>query len=125
MFTVIAHFIYILMFYIKCKSKHAYWCNKKLSVWFVHLYPDYLGRDVRKPVFGVYDKVRFKPVSSSTETIKKIEISPVASLNMIFSKKRITEALIRLRGCADWSVPVLFANPQRQVFSRRGPSSPC
>ena len=30
--------------------------------------------------------------------------------------------LIRLRGCAGWSTPVLFANPRRQVFSRRGPN---
>ena len=34
---------------------------------------------------------------------------------------QITKALIRLRGCADWSAPLLFANPRRQVFSRRGP----
>ena len=40
---------------------------------------------------------------------------------MALSKTRITKALIRLRGCAGWSVPVLFANPGRQVFSRRGP----
>ena len=25
-------------------------------------------------------------------------------------------ALIRLRGCAGWSAPLLFANPRRQVF---------
>ena len=41
---------------------------------------------------------------------------------MILSKKRITKALIRLRECAGWSAPVLFANPRRQVFSRRGPN---
>ena len=34
---------------------------------------------------------------------------------------QITKALIRLRGCAGWSAPELFANPLRQVFSRRGP----
>ena len=28
-----------------------------------------MGRDARKPVFGVSDKARFKPVSSATETI--------------------------------------------------------
>ena len=27
-----------------------------------------MGRDARKPVFGVSDKVRFKPVCSATET---------------------------------------------------------
>ena len=40
---------------------------------------------------------------------------------MVLSKKQITKALIRLRGWAGWSAPVLFANPQRQVFSHRGP----
>ena len=40
---------------------------------------------------------------------------------MIFSNKRITKALIRLRRCAGWSAPLLFANLQRQVFSCRGP----
>ena len=45
----------------------------------------------------------------------------VASLHMLLSKSRITKALIRLRGCAGWSVPVLFANARRPVFSRRGP----
>ena len=40
---------------------------------------------------------------------------------MVLFKKRIAKALIRLRECAGWSVPVLFANTRRQVFSRRGP----
>ena len=40
---------------------------------------------------------------------------------MWFSLKRITKALISLRGCADWSAPVLIANPRRQIFSRWGP----
>ena len=29
--------------------------------------------------------------------------------------------LIRLRICAGWSAPLVFANPRRQVLSRRGP----
>ena len=74
-----------------------------------------------KPVFGVSDKVRFIPVSSATGTSYKIEISLAASFDMVLSKKRITKALIRLRGCAGWSAPLLFANSQRQVFSPRGP----
>ena len=48
-------------------------------------------------------------------------ILPVARLHMVLSKKWITNALIRLHGCAGWSAPVLFATPRRQVFSRRGP----
>ena len=43
---------------------------------------------------------------------------------MLVSNKPITEVLIRLRGCAGWSAPVLFANLGRQVFSRRGPNGP-
>ena len=79
-----------------------------------------MGPAARKPAFGFSAEASFKPVSSATETSQKIEISSVASVHMILSKKRITKALIRLRGCAGWSVPVLFANPQRQVFSHRG-----
>ena len=74
-----------------------------------------------KPVFGVSEKARLKPVSLATETSYKIEVLLVASLDMILPKKRITKALIRLRGSAGWSAHVLFANPRRQVFSRRGP----
>ena len=40
---------------------------------------------------------------------------------MVLSKKRKTKVLISLCACAGWSAPVLFANPQRQVFSRGGP----
>ena len=75
-----------------------------------------------KPVYRVSDKAIFKPVSSATETSWKIEISPVASLHMVLFKKRISKALIRLRGCAGWSAPLLFAHPRRQTFSRRGPN---
>ena len=42
-----------------------------------------------------------------------------ASFEMILSNKRITKALIRLRGCAGWSALLLFANPRRQVYSHR------
>ena len=65
--------------------------------------------------------MRPKPVSSATETSKKIGILLVASSDMILYKERMTMALIRLRGCAGWSAPLLFANHRRQVFSHRGP----
>ena len=73
-----------------------------------------------KPVFEVSNKASFKPVCSATGTSYKIEIS----LHMGLSTKQITKALIRLRGCAGWSAPVLFANPRRRVFSRRGSCGP-
>ena len=80
-----------------------------------------MGLVVTKSVFGVSEKARHKPVSLTTETSLKTEISLVASFDIVLYKKQITKALIRLRGCAGWSVPVLFTNPRRQVFSRRGP----
>ena len=76
-------------------------------------------------VGGCFDKECFKPVSSAKETSLKIEISPAASLHMILSKNQKKKALIRLRGCAGWSAPVLFTNPRRQGFSRRGPYYSC
>ena len=85
----------------------------------------YLGLVSRKHVFGVSDEASFKPVSSATEISHIVEISPFANLHMIRFKKRITKALIRLRGCAGWSAPLLFANPRRQIFSRRGPFTVC
>ena len=49
----------------------------------------------------------------------------VASLGMILSNKPITKVLIRLRGCAGWSAPLLLANPRRQVFLRQDPYNYC
>ena len=74
----------------------------------------YMGLVATKPVFGVSDKTRLKPVSSATGAP---EISLKTSLDMVLFKTRIIKALIRLRGCAGWSAPVLFANPRRQIFS--------
>ena len=88
------------------------------------MYTWYLGREVRKPVFGVSHKVRFQPACSATGTSWKILISLVARFDMVLSKKPITKALIRLRGYAGWSAPLLFAYSRRQVFSWRGPSNP-
>ena len=36
--------------------------------------------------------------------------------------QQTTKALIRLKGCAGWSAPLLLANPWRQVFFHRGPN---
>ena len=44
----------------------------------------------------------------------------MASLDIILFKKRIIKALIGMRKCTGWSAPLLFASPQRQVFSRGG-----
>ena len=77
----------------------------------------YLSLLSRKHVFGVSDEASFKPVSSATEISYIVEISPFANLHMIRFKKRITKALIRLRGCAGWSAP-LFSQTPEDRFSR-------
>ena len=53
-----------------------------------------MGSGATKPVFRK-KKARLKPVISAAETSSKIVISPVASLYMILSKKRITKSLMR------------------------------
>ena len=42
-----------------------------------------MGLDATKSVIGVSEKARLKPVSSATETSKKVEFSLVASLDMV------------------------------------------
>ena len=79
-----------------------------------------MGSVATKPVFGVSYKVRSKPECSATGTSYKVESLLVACFDMVLSKKRITKALIRLRGCAGWSALLLFANSRRQVFLRGG-----
>ena len=76
-----------------------------------------LGLVPRKPVFGVSDKARLKLVTSGTETGKKIEISIVASFDMILSKMPITKALISLHGWQAGHCPLLFTNPEDRFSS--------
>ena len=44
-----------------------------------------MGLIATKPVFGVSNKTRIKPVSSARETCLKVEILPVARLDIILS----------------------------------------
>ena len=62
-----------------------------------------------KPVFGVFDLVTHKPACAVTEASYKLEISDIETRDIILSRQRTTKALIRLRGCAGWSAPLLFA----------------
>ena len=68
-----------------------------------------MGLNGTKPAFGGWQQSETQ-ISSATETSWKIEILLVASPDMVLSKKRITKAVIRLRGCAGWSAPSLFSN---------------
>ena len=60
----------------------------------------------------VSEKWRFKPSCSGTEISYKIEISLVASLDMILFNQQITKMLISLRGCTGWSAPLLLESPK-------------
>ena len=64
---------------------------------------------MRKPVFGVFDQVRHKPACAATEARKRFEISDIETRGIMLSWQQQTKALIRLRGCAGWSAPLLFA----------------
>ena len=50
-----------------------------------------MGLDATKTVFWVSDKWRLKPDTLATETSQKIEISPIARLDMNLSNKQITK----------------------------------
>ena len=77
---------------------------------------------------GGGEGVSTKSVSNQSPQLKRLAWKLKFHLQQIYiwyfpkSKKR---ALIRLHGCAGWSAPVLFTNPQRQGFSRRGPYYSC
>ena len=71
---------------------------------------------------GVCDQVTFKPTCSATETSYNLETLDIASIHIILSKQRTTKVLIRLRECAGWSAPLLFAYGIRRVFAWPGPN---
>ena len=77
-----------------------------------------MGLDARKPVFGVSDEARLNPVPSATGTSLKIEISLVASLDLILSKganNKGAEQFVRMRRlvCA-----FVFSQTTEDRFSR-------
>ena len=63
----------------------------------------------RKPVFGVFDRVRLKPACTATEVSWRFKILDIETRGIILSGQRTSKVLIRLRGCAGWSAPLLFA----------------
>ena len=73
---------------------------------------------------GIFDQVRFKPACSATQTSYNLETLDKASIHIILSKQRTTKVLIRLRGCAGWFAPLLFAYGIRHIFARPGPTFP-
>ena len=69
---------------------------------------------------GVSDQARHKPACAATEASYSLEIWTIVSRDIILSKQRTTKALIRLRGCAGSSAPLLFAYGIRHIFSWPG-----
>ena len=63
---------------------------------------------MRKPVFGVCNLERLKQACAATETSWTLEISGIASIGTILSRKRTIKALITLLGCTGWSAPLMF-----------------
>ena len=64
---------------------------------------------------GVSDQVRIKLACSATEASMRVEILITETRDISLSRQRTTKALIRLRGCAGWSAPLLFAYDIRHV----------
>ena len=69
---------------------------------------------------GVSDQVRLKLACSATEASMRLGILVTETRDITLSRQRTTKALIRLRGCAGWSAPLLFAYDIRHVFSWSG-----
>ena len=71
----------------------------------------YMSIDATKPVFGVSENQPSQPQRLDRNS----EISLGASLNTILFNVLIAKALIRLCGCASWSVALLFADPDGRI----------
>ena len=76
---------------------------------------------------GFRPGIRHKPACAATEARSRLEISDIETRGFILSKQRTTKVLIRLRmirlrGCAVWSAPLLFACGKNRV-SQSFPSS--
>ena len=69
---------------------------------------------------GVSGQVRLKLACSATEDSIRLESLVTETRGITLSRQRITKVLIRLRGCAGWSAPLLFAYDVRHVFSWLG-----
>ena len=110
-FLIIAYlFTLFLLIVMEDQCLYSWWM---IVIWTCHhqtvLILIQLSHVTRKPVFGIFDQVRLKPACWATETSQSLEIANVETRDIILSRHRTTKALIRLRGCAGWSAPLLFA----------------
>ena len=66
---------------------------------------------------GISDQVRLQLACSATEASMTLAILVTETRDITLSRQQTTKALIRLHGCAGWSVPLLFAYDIRHIFS--------
>ena len=69
---------------------------------------------------GVSNQVRLKLSCSAAEASNRLEILVTETRDITLSRHRTTKMLVRLRGCAGWSAPFLFAYDIRHLFSWPG-----
>ena len=70
----------------------------KLHFWFCHVVAQ-CEHVMRKLVFEVFNQLRLKPACSADGTTAEgLEMSAIASRDIILSRQRTTKALIRLCG---------------------------
>ena len=83
----------------------------------MHIY--YRNSPILK-ILGQFENLGFVIISTRVN-IRLIARAPllITSLDMMLSNKRITKALIRLRGCAGWSELLLFASPEDRFLTSR------
>ena len=68
-----------------------------------------MNQVTRKLVFRGVRPGRTRPACSASEAGYRLENFDLASIDISLSKQRTTKALVRLRGCAGLSAPLLFA----------------
>ena len=99
-------------------------CQSNLCPNYVPLseYPISYGPRREKTFSSWFPTRRHSSQSAQLQRVARtLKFHPVAGLDMPLFNKRITKALIRLRGDSGWSAPLLFINHRRQVFLRQGP----
>ena len=103
-----------------CLCHHGSLASQNYIVWYILFHTNWAIS--RENVFSrIFDQVTFKPDCSATEASSNLVTLDRASIHIILSKQRTTKVLIRLRGCAGWSAPLLFAYGLRHIFAWPGP----
>ena len=82
------------------------------------VYAMYMSLVMRKRVFRSFRPGQTQTGLLSYRTSMRLEILVTETRDFTLSRQRTTKALIRLRGCAGWSVPLLFTYKTRFLMAR-------